>query len=167
MEKKHIMNFFTFFVSLCLMACSERTSSNPPENTIAEELMAEVVVVEKATVISEAEFKQLVMNYEANPEKWVFEGKMPCIVDFYADWCGPCRRIAPILDDLAKTYSGKVNIYKVNVDQSRFLSGYFGIRSIPTMLFCPLSGQPALQPGGLAREQLVDVIENFLLKKTE
>jgi len=144
------MNMITLFVSLLLAACSAGSSSNSQ-------------TVEKAVVISETEFKQLVMNYEANPQEWIFKGELPTIVNFTADWCAPCRRMAPIFDALAREYQGRVNIFKVNVDHSRNLAGYFGIRSIPTTLFCPMKGLPALHPGTLTREQLVEAIENFLL----
>ncbi len=154
------MNFITIFMALCFAACS-----NPSGETVTS--TEPKVTVEKATIISESEFKTLVMNYETNPENWVYNGKLPCIVDFYADWCGPCKRIAPILDELAREYAGKVNIYKVNVDHNRNLSAYFGIRSIPSMLFCPMTGKPAFQAGGMGKEQMKNAIENFLLKKPE
>ncbi|MDR1951734.1 MAG: thioredoxin [Bacteroidales bacterium] len=153
------MNIFTLLTTLFFIACSGNNSSEQSQN------LAAAKPVERATVISENEFKKLVMNFEANPEKWIYKGELPSIVDFYADWCAPCRRIAPILDELAREYAGKVNIYKVNVDHSRNLAAFFGIQSIPTMLFCPMQGLPAVQPGGMSKAQFVDAIENFLLKK--
>ena len=154
------MNIITLFVSLFFAACTGNSSDLSTTSTTTTVATS----VEKATVISEEEFKKLVMDFETNPEQWVFKGELPAIVDFYADWCGPCRHIAPILDELARKYAGKVNIYKVNVDRARKLSSFFGIRSIPTMLFCRMNGLPALQPGGMSKEQFVEAIENFLLK---
>ncbi|MDR2907021.1 MAG: thioredoxin [Bacteroidales bacterium] len=154
------MNFVTIFIALCISACS----ANPNATT---ESASSASAVQKATIISQDEFKNLVMNYEANPEQWIFKGKRPCIVDFYADWCGPCRKVAPILDELARNYAGKIDIYKVNVDKAPQLAAYFGVRSIPTMLFVPIDGKPALQPGAMDKQTLVQIIEEFVLKPKE
>jgi thioredoxin len=154
------MNFITLFATLLLTACLGSSSdfSETASPSAADS-------VQKAIFISEEEFKNLVMNYEEYNNKWLYKGKIPCIVTFTADWCAPCRHIAPILDELAKEYAGKVNIYKVNIDRNRKVTGFFGIQGIPAFLFAPMSGNPALQPGGMSKEQFVDAIENFLLKK--
>lgn len=110
-------------------------------------------------------FKKLVMNYEANPREWVFEGDKPCIVDFYADWCKPCRMIAPILEELASEYKGQINIYKVDTEAQRDLAAVFGIQSLPTVLFVPMEGKPSAQMGALDKASYKRVIEEFLLKK--
>ena len=96
-------------------------------------------------------FKQKVFNYEINSE-WKFEGQLPCIVDFYADWCGPCKMVAPILEELADEYEGKLNVYKVNTEEQQELAGLFGIRSIPSLLFVPREGQPQMAMGALPKE---------------
>jgi len=108
-------------------------------------------------------FKQKVYNYVNNPEEWVYEGKLPCIVDFYADWCKPCKLIAPIMEELANEYKGKITIYKVNTDQQRELSSLFGIRSIPSVLFVPIDGKPQMSTGALPKETFKQVIDDFLL----
>jgi thioredoxin len=108
-------------------------------------------------------FKEKVYNYTANPEDWVYEGKLPCIVDFYADWCKPCKLIAPIMEELANEYKGKILIYKVNTDQQRELSSVFGIRSIPSVLFVPMDGKPQMSTGALPKETFKQVIDEFLL----
>ena len=108
-------------------------------------------------------FKEKVYNYTANPEGWVYEGKLPCIVDFYADWCKPCKLIAPIMEELANEYKGKILIYKVNTDQQRELSSVFGIRSIPSVLFVPMDGKPQMSTGALPKETFKQVIDEFLL----
>ena len=109
-------------------------------------------------------FFEKVFNYEQNKE-WNFEGKLPCIIDFYADWCQPCKIVAPILEDLAKEYDGKIDIYKVNTEQEVELAAAFGIRSIPSMLFCPGEGQPQMAVGALPKETLIQAINDVLLKE--
>ncbi|MCE1169183.1 MAG: thioredoxin [Sphingobacteriia bacterium] len=106
-------------------------------------------------------FLNKVFNYEQNQE-WKFEGKLPCIIDFYADWCGPCKMVAPILEELSKEYDGKINIYKVNTEEEQELAGAFGIRSIPSMLFCPSDGQPQMAVGALPKDSLIQAIKDVL-----
>jgi len=121
---------------------------------------------EKATVnITKADFLKKIMNYEKNPTQWVFEGDKPCIVDFYADWCGPCKMVAPILEKLDKEYAGKVDIYKIDTEVEQELSSVFGIRSIPSMLFCPMDEQPQMSAGALPKPSLVQMINDILLKE--
>ncbi len=109
-------------------------------------------------------FHEKVFNYEKNKD-WAFEGKLPCLIDFYADWCQPCKIVAPILEELAKEYEGKINIYKVNTEEQTELAGAFGIRSIPSLLFCPAEGQPQMAQGALPKESLVQAINDVLLKQ--
>ncbi len=111
-------------------------------------------------------FLEKVFNYEENKE-WKFEGKLPCIIDFYADWCQPCKIVAPILEELAVEFEGKINIYKVNTEQEVELASAFGIRSIPSMLFCPAEGQPQMAVGALPKETLIQAINDVLLKNQE
>lgn len=112
--------------------------------------------------INKAEYLRLVWNYEKNSKTFVFEGKRPVIVDFYATWCGPCKRVAPILEKLAVKYAGKIDIYKVDVDQERDLAAAHGIQSIPTMYFYPTKGEPQVVQGALGEEQLEQVIAQLL-----
>ena len=106
-------------------------------------------------------FRQKVYDFKTNKD-WKFEGSRPCIVDFYADWCGPCKMVAPILEDLAKEYDGKVDIYKVNTDQEQELAQAFGISSIPTIIFVPVSGQPQAAMGALPKETFKKAIASVL-----
>lgn len=108
-------------------------------------------------------FKEKVFNYEVNQD-WKFEGKLPCIIDFYADWCGPCKMVAPILEELSKEYAGKVDFYKVDTEVEQELSAVFGIRSIPSMLFCPVEGQPRMTAGALPKSALIQAIDDVLLQ---
>ena len=109
-------------------------------------------------------FMEKVFNYEKNKE-WKFEGELPCIIDFYADWCQPCKIVAPILEELSKEYEGKINIYKVDTEAQQELAGAFGIRSIPSILFCPKDEQPQMAQGALPKESLVQAITEVLLKE--
>ncbi|MBN2482327.1 MAG: thiol reductase thioredoxin [Bacteroidales bacterium] len=97
--------------------------------------------------ITKAEFLKFIMDYEKNTAEWVYEGELPCIVDFYADWCPPCKISDPILEELAGEYAGRINIYKVDVDVEQELASVFGIQSIPTFLFCPMEGNPTISSG--------------------
>lgn len=110
-------------------------------------------------------FLEKVFNYEKNQE-WQFEGNLPCLIDFYADWCGPCKMVAPILEELSVEYAGKINIYKVNTEVEQELAAAFGIRSIPSLLFCPKDGKPQMAMGALPKDALKGAIEDVLLGKT-
>lgn len=118
----------------------------------------------KPVYLTAETFRAKVWDYEKNPEEWIYEGDLPCIVDFYADWCKPCKRVAPIMDDLADVYDGKVLIYKVNTDEQRELATVFQVRSIPSILFAPMEGKPAMQPGALTKEDYIRIIDEFVLK---
>jgi thioredoxin 1 len=107
-------------------------------------------------------FLTKVFNYEQNQE-WKFEGELPCLIDFYADWCGPCKMVAPILEELSKEFDGKINIYKVNTEEEQELAGAFGIQSIPSMLFCPKEGKPQMAMGALPKQAMTDAINEVLL----
>lgn len=108
------------------------------------------------------DFKEKVFNYDSG-EEWKYAGSLPAIVDFYADWCGPCKAIAPALEELSKEYEGRLVIYKIDTDKEAELSGLFGIQSIPTLLFIPTSGAPMMQKGALPKNVLQQVIEEKLL----
>lgn len=108
------------------------------------------------------EFREKIFDYEKE-EEWKFSGARPAIVDFYADWCGPCKSIAPILEELSIEYSGILDLYKIDTDRERELSSLFGIQSIPTLLFIPVNGNPMMQKGALPKNALKQVIEERLL----
>lgn len=112
------------------------------------------------------EFKQKVFDYTKSKE-WKYEGSLPAIIDFYADWCGPCKMVAPVLEELAKEYEGKLLIYKVDTEKEEELSAVFGIRSIPTFLFIPASGTPMIQPGAFPKNVFKEVIDEHLLKPAD
>ena len=110
------------------------------------------------------EFLRKVWDFEKDPNTFRYKGKLPAIVDFYADWCGPCRRVAPIMEKLAEEYDGKLLVYKVNTQNEVDLANAFQIRSIPTVLFIPVEGQPMMQVGALPEEGYRKVIVEQLLK---
>lgn len=120
----------------------------------------------KVITLTKTAFIELVMDYEKNPQNWIFKGEKPCVIDFYADWCRPCKMVAPIMEELAMDYKGKVNIYKVNVDNEKELAGLFGIQSIPSILFCPKVGNPQIQAGAMTKEQYKNIFDEFLMKLT-
>jgi thioredoxin len=128
------------------------TSSSPaPEGAVVQ--------------LTKAMFLEKVYNYEKNPKEWVFEGDKPCVIDFYADWCRPCKMVAPIMAELAEKYKGQITIYKINTDQERELAQLFGINSIPTMYFCPADGKPQMTQGAMDKDTYEKIIAEVLLNK--
>lgn len=109
------------------------------------------------------DFKEKVFDYEAEKE-WKYKGALPAVIDFYADWCGPCKMVAPVLEELSKEYEGKLIIYKVDTEKEMELAAVFGIQSIPTFLFIPAEGQPLMQPGAFPKKVFKQVIGEHLVK---
>ena len=116
----------------------------------------------KVNYLTTADFKQKVMDYEAHPQEWVFAGQRPVVIDFYATWCRPCKMMSPIVEQLAKQYAGKVDFYKVDIDQESELASVFGIQSIPTFLFIPMKGNPTAQMGMMEKEEMEKVIKGII-----
>lgn len=118
----------------------------------------------KVKHLTYSEFLKNVWDFEKDPNTFNYKGKLPAIVDFYADWCGPCRRVAPIMEKLAEEYEGKLLVYKVNTDKERELSAAFNVKSIPMVLFIPMEGKPMMQVGALPEEGYRKVVEEQLIK---
>lgn len=116
----------------------------------------------KTIHLTKAQFLAKIANFETHPDEWKYLGERPAIIDFYASWCGPCKTIAPILDELAVEYAGKIDIYKVDTEAEQELAKAFGIRSIPSLLFVPMTGRPQMAQGAMAKAQLRDVISKVL-----
>jgi thioredoxin len=114
-----------------------------------------------STKLTTDEFKKKVFDFQANTD-WKFEGDLPCIVDFYADWCGPCKMVSPILEQISEEYAGKVNVYKINTDEEQELSQAFGIQSIPSLLFVPKSGDPRMSMGALPKPQILKAMKDVM-----
>ena len=106
-------------------------------------------------------FMEKVFDFESNQD-WKYEGDLPCIIDFYADWCAPCRMVAPILEDLAREYDGKINVYKIDTEKEQELASMFGIRSIPSLLFVPMEGKPQMAMGALPKEAFKEATQSVL-----
>jgi thioredoxin 1 len=153
---KKLTFIFLFLVSLTLNGCSS-TAGKP--DVVAENPEGQVVKLTAET------FQKLVWDYKKNPQEWVFLGDQPVIIDFYADWCRPCKMVAPIMEELSKEYKGKVRIYKVNTDEQRELAGLFKINSIPAMLFIPKDGKPQMSVGAMQKPAYIDMIKNVLIVK--
>lgn len=120
--------------------------------------------VSKVQHITYQDFLDKIWDFEKSPEEFVYKGKTAAIVDFYADWCGPCRKIGPVMEKLAQDYDGRLTVYKVNVDKEKELAAAFQTRSIPMVIFIPLEGQPMMQVGALPETEYRKVVEERLLK---
>ena len=145
-----------FLGSFTFNACSSAANENNGGDVNTEGQ------VNKLTAES---FQKLVWDYKASPQEWVFNGDQPVIIDFYADWCRPCKIVAPIMEELSKEYKGKVRIYKVNTDEQRELAGLFNINSIPAVLFVPKNGKPQMSVGAMQKPAYVDLINRVLVVK--
>lgn len=146
--------------SFILMSCNTQAKEkNEPAITEKKE------VVMKTIQLTKADFLAKVANYETNAEEWKYLGDKPAVIDFYADWCGPCKAVAPVLEELAAEYDGEIYIYKIDTEKEKELAAAFGIRSIPTLFFIPMDGDPQVARGALPKGTLKEAIETVLLNK--
>ncbi|HZJ81038.1 MAG TPA: thioredoxin [Dysgonamonadaceae bacterium] len=148
--------------AVILTAC---TNTNKETNQEANSKQTEINMEQKTINLTKAEFLTKVANYEENPKEWTYLGDKPCIIDFYADWCGPCKMVAPILEELAEEYKDEIYIYKVDTEAEQELAAAFGIRSIPSILFCPMGEQPQMAQGALPKDGFKQAIDEVLLSK--
>lgn len=151
-------------LSLCVLTVNTACGNNG-KNSGGIEKKNSMETTQNGQVIhlTKAEFLEKVYNFEKNPDAWKYEGDKPAIVDFYADWCGPCKMVAPVLEELAKEYAGQIVVYKINTDKERELSAAFGIRSIPSLLFIPMEGTPQMAQGAMPKAELKRAINEVLL----
>ncbi len=149
-------------IPLFLVSCAPKTAGGE-ESALSGISSKEKKM--KTVHLNKEEFLKKVVNFEKNPTEWIYLGDKPAIIDFYADWCGPCKTIAPILEELAAEYEGKIYIYKVDTEKEQELSALFGIRSIPTLIFVPMGENPQMIQGALPKANLKEAIESVLLKK--
>jgi len=151
---------FIFISALVFTSCGNGKADKEPNNEKVASV-TEKAVVAKPTALDESGFRQKVFDYE-NEKAFKFLGDKPCIIDFYADWCAPCRRLSPILEEIAKEYDGKLNVYKINTDYNQNVSGYFNVTSIPAVLLCPMKGQPQMMVGLYPKQEYENAIHKVL-----
>ena len=184
MKMKKISKFYmiTFAVAAIAMAgCSQSAQKSKADiasvhtqNANAGDRKAHTDGMDVSTItpkgegivyeLTTSEFKKKIMNYEKHPQEWVFEGKRPVIIDFYATWCRPCKMTAPVVEELAKDYQGKIDFYKVDIDKEQELAATFGIQSIPTFLFIPAKGTPTMQTGAMEKSDFEKIIKSVIFK---
>jgi thioredoxin 1 len=158
---KNLTFILLFLIPFTLSACSG-TDSNAGNSNAGN---SNALIDGQVNKLTAESFQKLIWNYKASPNEWVFIGDQPVIIDFYADWCRPCKMVAPIMDELSKEYKGKVRIYKINTDEQRELAKLFNISSIPAMLFIPKNGKPQMSVGAMQKPAYVDMIKTVLLVK--
>ena len=139
---------------------------DPKKSGYSDNSNKEKIEINKSNMekLTKEAFLEKVFNYEQNKE-WKYEGELPCLIDFYADWCGPCKMVHPVLEELSKEYDGKIKIYQIDTEAEQELAAAFGIRSIPSLLFCPADGQPQMAQGALPKATLKKAIEEILLSE--
>jgi thioredoxin 1 len=153
MKKKILLSLL--ISSVFFITCKSENRTPSKEGTEGTEAVVQ---------LTNETFKKLIFNYETNKE-WKYEGSKPAIIDFYADWCGPCRHLSPLVEELAKEYAGKIIVYKVDTDKEKVLSQSLGISGLPTLLFIPEQGSPQMSMGALPKESLIKAVNEVLLVK--
>ncbi|MDR0429373.1 MAG: thioredoxin [Tannerellaceae bacterium] len=154
------MKRVTFILALTgflFMSCNAQTSSNKGSNKTEETM--------KTIHLTKADFLTKVANFVTHPQEWIYLGDKPALIDFYADWCAPCRAIAPVLEELAAEYDGEIYVYKIDTEAEQELAAAFGIRSIPSLLFVPMRENPQMAQGAIPKPQLKEAIDKLLLGK--
>lgn len=156
--------FILLFAGISLTSCNGQTENKQTAETKTTETEKKENKM-KTIHLTKADFLKKVTNYETNPTEWKYLGDKPALIDFYADWCGPCKAIAPVLEELAAEYDGQIYIYKIDTEAEQELAALFGIRSIPSLLFVPMEGQPQMATGALPKPTLKEGIDKVLLNK--
>jgi thioredoxin len=163
-KMKNLRTILLLLAAIVAVSCSNSTETKAQADNNTQEA-GQVSDEGKTIHMNKEMFIEHVMDFETNKEEWIYLGDRPAIIDFYADWCKPCKLIAPIMDELAEEYKGQIYIYKVDTQVERELASIFGIRSIPAVLFIPMEGQPQMSTGALPKETFKSAIDDFLLKQ--
>lgn len=151
-------------VALLLAACGSPAPSDARMETETD-TKTQTDTIMNPIELTKAEFLQKVANFESSPNEWHYLGDRPALIDFYASWCGPCRMVAPVLEELAAEYGDSIRIYKVNTETESELAAVFGIRSIPSLLFVPMEGQPQMAQGAMGKAEFKQLIDRILLNR--
>ena len=157
MKKIFVLGLTAIMLASCGGSKKEKNANNVQQET----------TVEDNTYVKSLDYKTFVKkvwDIERYPDSFAYQGKLPCIIDFYADWCGPCKKVAPIMEEIAQKYEDEIIIYKVNVDKEQKLPTIFKVRNIPTVFFFPTDGQPLSQVGALSKEEYENLINKHLIK---
>ncbi len=158
MKKTFIVILSLFMLVSCGNSDKKNKKNEPTKET--------TTVVEEDTFVKTLDYKTFVKkvwDIETFPDSFAYQSKLPCMIDFYADWCGPCKRVAPIMEEIAREYEGKITVYKVNVDKEQKLPLIFKVKNIPTVFFMPKEGQPLSQVGALSKEEYISIINKHLI----
>ena len=157
--KKTLIVILSLFM---LVSCG----NSKKENKKTEQVQKVENVVKEESLVKSLDYKTFVKkiwDIETYPDSFAYKSKFPCIIDFYADWCGPCKRVAPIMEEIAQQYEDKIIVYKVNVDKEQKLPLIFKVKNIPTVFFLPTEGQPLSQVGALSKEEYISIINKHLI----
>lgn len=159
---------FMLLVSFVLVSCNvngQGEQVNKKETIKESNTNLKTKSKMKTIHLTKEEFLTKVANFETSPNEWKYLGDKPAIIDFYAEWCGPCKSIAPVLEELAAEYEGEIYIYKIDTEAEQELASAFGIRSIPSLLFVPMDEAPQMAQGAMPKSAFKEAIESVLLKK--
>lgn len=156
--KKIILAVVLFLPFLVSCSLNRKAPAVSPQTAVGKTETA------KVQYLTTSDFRKKIMDYEAHPDEWVFAGSRPAVIDFYTTWCGPCKMMAPVVESLAGKYAGKIDFYKVDIDQESELASVFGISSIPTFLFIPVKGKPSVQMGAMQKEDFEGLIDKIKIK---
>lgn len=160
MKKTILISFVLAFI---FIGCNQSNESKAENISKTDGNKTEKSSSVKPEHLTYDTFIEKVWDFEKNPQEWVYKGEVPCVIDFYADWCRPCKMIAPIMEELAIKYDGKVKIYKIDTQKEQDLARIFQIRSIPAVVFSPLNGKPEMQTGALPKDSYIKIIETKLI----
>ena len=154
------------FIAILSLFMLVSCGNSKKENKKTEQVQDVENFVEEESLVKNLDYKTFVKkvwDIETYPDSFAYKSKLPCIIDFYADWCGPCKRVAPIMEEIAQEYEDKIIVYKVNVDKEQKLPLIFKVKNIPTVFFLPTEGQPLSQVGALSKEEYISIINKHLI----